>query len=389
MQHCIFDEVIDRRNSRCRKWDNVEEVFGTHDILPLWIADMDFAAPPGVVDAINRAARHRIYGYHTRPQSFYQAAVDWVGRRHGWQVKLEWVINAPGVVPSIIAAILALTDPGDEVIIQPPVYPPFFSCVTKNGRQLVENPLRCADGRYEMDFDDLERKISSKTRMLILCSPHNPVGRVWTQAELTRLNEICLQHDIMVLADEIHSDLVFKGHKHIPVAALHDDAQRNTVTCISPSKTFNIAGFYTSYVIIADQSKRKKFLRVLEALEISQGNSFGVIAAEAAYRTGEGWLEDLLPYLEANADFMADYIAENIPGISMSKPEGTYLGWLDCRRLTIDSRDLKEFFVRKAKVGLNDGRTFGVQGEGFVRLNFGCPRSTLAEGLERIRQAVR
>lgn len=389
MQHCIFDEVIDRRNSRCRKWDNVEEVFGTHDILPLWIADMDFAAPPGVVDAINRAARHRIYGYHTRPQSFYQAAVDWVGRRHGWQVKLEWVINAPGVVPSIIAAILALTDPGDEVIIQPPVYPPFFSCVTKNGRQLVENPLRCADGRYEMDFDDLERKISSKTRMLILCSPHNPVGRVWTQAELTRLNEICLQHDIMVLADEIHSDLVFKGHKHIPVAALHDDAQRNTVTCISPSKTFNIAGFYTSYVIIADQSKRKKFLRVLEALEISQGNSFGVIAAEAAYRTGEGWLEDLLPYLEANADFMADYIAENIPGISMSKPEGTYLGWLDCRGLTIDSRDLKEFFVRKAKVGLNDGRTFGVQGEGFVRLNFGCPRSTLAEGLERIRQAVR
>ncbi len=389
MQHCIFDEVIDRRNSRCRKWDNVEEVFGTHDILPLWIADMDFAAPPGVVDAINRAARHRIYGYHTRPQSFYQAAVDWVGRRHGWQVKLEWVINAPGVVPSIIAAILALTDPGDEVIIQPPVYPPFFSCVTKNGRQLVENPLRCADGRYEMDFDDLERKISSKTKMLILCSPHNPVGRVWTQAELTRLNEICLQHDIIVLADEIHSDLVFKGHKHIPVAALHDDAQRNTVTCISPSKTFNIAGFYTSYVIIADQSKRKKFLRVLEALEISQGNSFGVIAAEAAYRTGEGWLEDLLPYLEANADFMADYIAENIPGISMSKPEGTYLGWLDCRGLTIDSRDLKEFFVRKAKVGLNDGRTFGVQGEGFVRLNFGCPRSTLAEGLERIRQAVR
>lgn len=389
MQHCIFDEVIDRRNSRSRKWDGVEDVFGTQDILPLWIADMDFAAPPGVVEAVRKAADHRVYGYHTRPQSFYQAAVDWVGGRHGWQVRPEWVVNAPGVVPSIIAAILALTDPGDEVMIQPPVYPPFFSSVARNGRRLVENPLRSTGGRYEMDFADLERKISGKTKMLVLCSPHNPVGRVWTKTELSRLNDICLRYGMILVSDEIHSDLVFNGCKHIPAAALHDDAQYNTVTCISPSKTFNMAGFYTSYVIIADPAKRKKVSRVLGALEISKGNSFGVIAAEAAYRTGADWLDGLLSYLEANADFMVDYIAQNIPAIRVSKPEGTYLAWLDCRGLAEKSPDLKEFFVRRAKVGLNDGRTFGVQGEGFVRLNFGCPRSILTEGLKRIAQALR
>lgn len=308
--------------------------------------------------------------------------------RHQWEIDREWILSAPGVVPSINLAIQAFTAPGDEIIIQTPVYPPFFSCIVKNKRQIIENPLINSNGYYEIDFEDLESKITPRTKMLLLCSPHNPVGRVWTKEELLHLSDICLRHNIIILADEIHSDLIFKGHKHIPVASLSPEINQLTITCISPSKTFNIAGLYSSFMITADQEKRDLLCQVMDALDFSKGNLFAVAAVEAAYYEGAAWLDQLLPYLESNAEYAVAYIGKHIPGIKVKKPEGTYLAWLDFRELFQEPALLKEFLIKKARVGLNDGTTFGKQGAGFARLNFACPRSQLNEGLVRIKAAI-
>lgn len=383
-----FDEVINRLNTGCRKWDALEEVFGAKDILPLWIADMDFAAVPAIRQALVDKANHGIYGYNTVGTSFYEAPRQWVKARHQWEIEREWIQSAPGVVPSINFAIQAFTVPGDEIIIQTPVYPPFFSCILKNKRQVVENPLLNFNGHYEMDFADLERKITPKTKMLLFCSPHNPVGRVWTKAELLRLSEICLRHKIIIVADEIHSDLIYSRHKHIPLASLSPAVSQLTVTCISPSKTFNIAGLYASFMITADPQKRSLLADVMEVLDFSKGNLFAVAAVEAAYYEGAAWLDRLLPYLESNADYTANYLEKFLPEIKVKKPEGTYLAWLDFTRLFQEPAPLKEFLIQRARVGLNDGATFGKQGAGFSRLNFACPRSQLHEGLERIKAAM-
>lgn len=384
-----FDASISRQGTGCRKWDSLDSVFGYDDILPFWIADMEFAAPPGVTAALKDRIEHPVYGYHTRERSFYQSVIEWESTRHGWNIEPEWVLNAPGVVPSINFAILALTEPGDQIIIQPPVYPPFFSCVTKNKRQVIENPLINRDGCYVPDFEDLERKMNPKVKMLILCSPHNPVGRVWTQDELARLTDICLRHKVIIVADEIHADLVYGGHKHIPLSLLDSDVAQSTITFISPSKTFNIAGTYTSFAVIPNETMRRKFAKLMGALHLESGNLFGITAAEAAYRTGDQWLDELLPYLEGNAQFLTDYIKDNIPGVSTYQPQGTYLAWLDFRQSGIPVSNLTHFLVHNARLGLNDGTTFGTQGTGFARLNFGCTRSLLAEGLSRLETAMK
>lgn len=389
MNSSRFDTVIERHNTASWKWDKTNKVFGTSDILPMWIADMDFAAPPEVVEVVKQKADHGIYGYATFTDSFYQSITGWMKRRHNWEIEEDWISITPGVVPAISIAVQAFTEPGDGIIIQTPVYPPFFRCVKANKRQLVENPLRFEDGRYVMDFDDLESKLSPSVKMMILCSPHNPVGRVWSEADLTRLAELCLKHNVLLLSDEIHGDLVFKGHRHIPLAMLGPEIAANTVTFTAPSKTFNLAGLYTSATIISNPQLRKKFNALLEVLSVGEGNVFGIAACEAAYNGGEPWLEELLPYLEANADYLEHFIKSKIPQVKMTKPECTYLAWLDFSSLGMDGPELRNFLIHQAKVGLNDGITFGKEGAGFARLNFGCPRALLEEGLQRIKKAIK
>lgn len=389
MSQFVFDTILERKNTASWKWDKLEAVFGTNDLLPMWIADMDFAAPPEVAKAVRERAAHPIYGYATFPPSFYQAITGWLMRRHGWQTSKEWISVTPGVVPAIHIAVQAFTNPGDEIIIQPPVYPPFFRSIRENQRQIIENPLKYENGRYEIDFADLERKINPSVKMLLLCSPHNPVGRVWQAEELRKLTELCIKNDILIVSDEIHSDLIFKGRKHIPLASLSPEIAERTITCIAPSKTFNLAGLYTSATLISNPDLKRRFDKVLEVAAIGEGNVFGIAACEAAYTYGDAWLEALLEYLAQNAKYLTDFIGERLPQIKICQPEATYLGWLDFRELGLAPAELRDFLIRKAKVALNDGAAFGSAGEGFARINFGCPRSLLQEGLERIERAVK
>jgi len=384
-----FDRVVDRTGTASRKWDARKDVFGTTDILPMWIADMDFRCPPVVQEALQQRAAHGVYGYPERLENYYAAFVGWAKRRYDWQVDPAWILTTPGVVPAINAAILAFTEPGDGILIQPPVYPPFFSCPRLNGRTVIENPLHeNEDGTWEMDFDDLKRKLALKPKVLVLCSPHNPVGRVWRREELQRVAELCLGNDVLMFSDEIHGDLLLGNRRHISLASLSPDVAARTITCTAPSKTFNIAGLYTSAVVVSDPSLRARFGCMLEALDISGGNVFGITAFETAYDYGEDWLLELLMYLEKNADFMVDFLGKKIPRLRMAKPESTFLAWLDCRALGLTQPELKRFFIKNAGVGLNDGLTFGEQGRGFMRLNYGCSNATLREGLEKIEQAV-
>ncbi|MDT8903421.1 MalY/PatB family protein [Anaeroselena agilis] len=384
-----FDATIERRGTDCEKWDLLEKIFGTTDVLPFWVADMDFAAAPGIAAALQARASHPVYGYQTKEEKVFHAAMAWEARRHGWVIERDWILNTPGVVASLSAAVLSLTSPGDKIVIQPPVYPPFFTCVTRNGRQVVENPLRERNGCWEMDLADLERKLDPTVKMLILCSPHNPVGRVWTRDELRTLGDICLRHGITVLADEIHCDLVFPGHRHVPFASLGREYANASVTFFSPSKTFNIAGTYTSFVVLPDPDKHRRYGDLVAALDIGEGNLFGLTAAEAAYKTGGDWLDNLLSYLGANADALVDFARRELPGVRVEKPEGTYLAWLDFRTRFTDHDALKKFLIHDAKVGLSDGLSFGRQGAGFARFNFACPRTLMLEGLSRIADALR
>lgn len=383
-----FDNVVNRENTIARKWDGMKEVFGTDDLLPMWVADMDFKSPPVVVDAVTKRAAQGVYGYPLRQSSYFQAIIDWQKRRHGYSIQREWLICMPAVVTAISVAIQTFTQRDDEILIQSPVYPAFFSCITKNRRKVVDNPLKYEEGRYVIDFEDLERKLTPRVKMMILCSPHNPVGRVWTREELKRLGELCANHNIIILADEMHGDLGFKGHPHIPLATISPEIAKQTITFISPSKTFNLTAFYNSVAIIEDAQLRQAFFDALEALELLSGNLFGIVSLEAAYQYGEEWLNELLIYLEGNANYLTNFIEQKISKLQVVKPEGTYLAWIDCRGLDMTIPELHELFLYKAKVGVNDGAAFGKKGSGFMRLNFGCPRSTLEEGLLRIKRAI-
>jgi cystathionine beta-lyase len=383
-----FDKIIKRSGSGSVKWDSLEPVFGHKDLLPMWVADMDFEAPEPIVNTMLKKARHGIYGYTEKPKTFYDSITEWVSKRHGWKINNKWIVTTPGVVPALSISILSFTEPGDKVLIQSPVYHPFHSTVENNGRVVVDNQLKLDKGRYEIDFEDMERKLSENVKMMILCNPHNPVGNVWSYDDLLKIGDLCVKYDVIIVSDEIHSDLVYKGKRHIPIASILKDFSDRTITCMAPSKTFNVAGLSTSVAIIANKDLLRKFKATIARLGIGMNNLFGIFALRSAYLHCEDWLEELLVYLEGNADFLVKYIETNIPKIKVRKPEATYLAWLDFRELGLDQDSLVKLLVKKAKVGLNDGMEFGPGGEGFMRLNFACPRSVLEEGLKRIENAV-
>lgn len=396
-----FDREICRRGTNSVKWEfrqsegdllewePTERCFGQNRILPMWVADMDFASPAPVVEALVERARHGIYGYSAPSYSFFEAIVNWMRRRHGWEVAPDWICLTPGVVPALNMLVRTFVAPGEKVLIQPPVYYPFYGAIENNQAGLVANPLLYEDGRYRMDFEQLERSAADpELSMAILCSPHNPVGRVWSREELLRYGEICLKNDLLVVSDEIHADLVYEGHVFIPFASASPEFAQQAVICTSPSKTLNLAGLQTSAVIIPNPELRSRFRATLQANGLFGISAFGLVALEAAYNNGEAWLMQVLAYLEDNLRYLEDFMGRQIPQIRVVRPEGTYLVWLDCRGLGLDRQALKRLMLEKAKVYLDDGYIFGPQGEGFERLNIACPRSILAEALERIRRAV-
>lgn len=385
---CTFDQVIDRRNTCSFKWDAVLEFFGGENLLPMWVADMDFRPPQAVVEAIAARAAHGIFGYETRPASFTEAVLDWLKTMHNWEIDSTWLAHSPGVVPGLVVSILALTEPGDRVVIQPPVYPPFYSILQENGREVVENPLVQEDGKYVMNLAELEEIFRSGVKTMLFCSPHNPVGRVWSKSELEALGKLQVQYGVTILSDEIWSDLVFKSHKHIPLASLTPEIAAQTITFMAPSKTFNIAGLYLSNVIIPNEELREKFNAQFQRMSMGHLNVFGIVAAEAAYREGRTWLTELLNYLEENARYAREELAKVAPQIKVTQSEGTFVLWLDCRELGIPHDELNQFFVEEAGLAFNDGATFGTVGKGFQRMNIGCPRCLLTEAIERIAKAL-
>lgn len=380
-----FDREIDRTGTHSVKYDSRLAVFGKADVIPAWVADMDFAAPPAVTQALTERAQHPIYGYTVFPDSLYDALIEWLQRRHGWAVQRDWIVMCPGVVPSINAAVMAFTQPGEAVIVQPPVYFPFFSAVTQTGRKLIQNPLHLDNGRYTIDFDHLEQ-CAKEAKLLLLCSPHNPVGRVWSPEELQHVQQIADRHNLIVFSDEIHHDLIYPGHRHHVLASIAND-NSNLITAVAPSKTFNIPGLNLSALVIPDKTVRNAVTQIFNQFHVSASNPFSVAAFEAAYRDGEAWLTALLNYLQDTRTSVENFVAEHLPDIQVIKAEGTYLLWLDCREWQMTDAQLKDFFIHQAGVGLNPGVQFGSEGNGFMRLNIGAPRQTVLGVLERIKWA--
>lgn len=383
-----FDRVVDRKNTDSAKWDNLTTLFGNEDVIPMFVADMDFNAPPAVVEAIRNKAAQGIYGYPKKPASYNQSILNWFEKRHGWEVDEEWLSLCPGVLAGLSMALQALSEPGDKVIVQPPVYFPFYRVVENNGRRLTYNPLIFENGRYAMDFEDLAKRADSHTRLMILCNPHNPVGRVWSEDDLEKVGRFCLENNIILLSDEIHSDLLYAGVKHVPTAMISAELAQNTLSFFAPSKTFNLAGLRASVAIIPNQDLRNKYDDQLRRCHMGD-NTFGLIALDAAYKHGEEWLEAFLEYQQKNMEFALDYFEEKIPRIKPIRPEGTYMLWLDCRDLGLDDRELGDFMAQKARVGLTPGHIFGPSGSGFQRMIMACSRATLEKALTRIEEAVR
>jgi len=382
-----FDKIVKRIQSE--KWDGRKKIFGREDIIPMWVADMDFESPKPVVDAIVKRAEHSVFGYTFRPSSYSESIINWFSKRYNWEINKEWLNYSPGVVPALSFIALSFSHPGDKIIVQSPVYRRFFEVITPNGRQVLNNPLLLKNGRYTIDFDDFEKKASdSKSKLFFLCNPHNPVGRVWSREEIIKLGKICIKNNIIIVSDEIHSDLIYKGYKHVVFASISEEFAQNSITLNSPSKTFNLAGLQTSIVIIPNKKYYKIYDNKISSLKVGRSNVFGLVALEAAYNFGENWLEQLLEYLEGNLKYLTNFIKEKVPKIKVIKPEGTYLVWLDCRQLALNDLELREFMIEKAKVGLLDGYKFGQGGEGFQRINIGCPRIILKESLERIEKVV-
>ncbi|ADE12012.1 MalY/PatB family protein [Sideroxydans lithotrophicus] len=380
-----FDQIISRAGTSSLKYDARYEYFARADVLPMWVADMDFAVPAAVQQALANRAAHPVFGYTVFPESLYDALIHWLHVRHSWTVQRESILCCPGVVPTLHACIFALTRPGDAVIVQPPVYAPFLSAPATTGRKLLLNPLKLEEGRYRFDLDDLERCAAEGGRLLILCSPHNPVGRVWQRQELQALLEVCQRHGIAVVSDEIHADLVYPGVRHVPLATL--PGQARIVTAVAPSKTFNIPGLGLSALIVADEADRAAITKAFDTLHVSASNPFSIVAFEAAYRDGAPWLDELLDYLAGTRDLVRDFLQQHLPRIRLIEPEGTYLLWLDCRAMGLSDKQLKHFFVQEAGLGLSPGVLFGEQGSGFMRMNIGAPRSVVKQALENIARA--
>ncbi len=380
-----FDKTIDRRATNSYKWDSAPE-----GVLPMWVADMDFRTAPAIIDALQKRVAHGIFGYTRVPDAYYDAVTSWFSRRHGWDIDREWIIYTSGVVPAVSAVIKALTVPGDKVIVQTPVYNCFFSSIRNNGCEIVSNPLRRTADTYEMDFDALERCAADpRTKVMLLCNPHNPAGRVWTPDELTRLGNICLRNGVTVVADEIHCELVYQGFKYTPFASLSDAFLHRSVTCVSPSKAFNIAGLQIANIVAFDNDLRSRIDKAININEVCDVNPFGVAATIAAYNEGEEWLNQLVDYLHGNYEAMAEFCRRELPEFPITRLEGTYLVWMDCSSLGMPSDALEHALLDDARLWLNAGTMYGAEGEGYMRWNIACPRSVMLDGLNRFLNFVR
>lgn len=380
-----FDKTIDRRATNSYKWDSAPE-----GVLPMWVADMDFRTAPAIIDALQKRVAHGIFGYTRVPDSYYDAVTSWFSRRHGWDIDREWIIYTSGVVPAVSAVIKALTVPGDKVIVQTPVYNCFFSSIRNNGCEIVSNPLRRTADTYEMDFDALERCAADpRTKVMLLCNPHNPAGRVWTPDELTRLGNICLRNGVTVVADEIHCELVYQGFKYTPFASLSDAFLHRSVTCVSPSKAFNIAGLQIANIVAFDNDLRSRIDKAININEVCDVNPFGVAATIAAYNEGEEWLNQLVDYLHGNYEAMAEFCRRELAEFPITRLEGTYLVWMDCSSLGMSSDALEHALLDDARLWLNAGTMYGAEGEGYMRWNIACPRSVMLDGLNRFLNFVR
>ena len=390
-----FDKIINRKGTNCLKYDYAVERGKPADVLPLWVADMDFTVSEEITKSLHAAVDHGIYGYTQPKDAYYNAITNWMEKNHNWKTKREWIMKTPGVVFALGAAVKAFTKPGDAVLIQNPVYYPFTNIIRDNDRRVIDNTLvyekRVTEGKsqYSIDYEDFERKIVQENiKLFILCNPHNPVGRVWTREELQYLGEICLRHHVIVVSDEIHNDFVYPGFEHTVFANVDPRFAEFTVTCTAPSKTFNLAGLQISNIFISNETLREAFQKEIDKTGYDEPNALGAVACEAAYRGGQEWLDQLRAYLLENLNFLRAYLQEKIPQIHLVEPEGTYLVWLDCRELGMSNEELSRFMVEKAGLGLSDGYTFGRSLSGYMRLNAACPRSVLKQALEQLRAAV-
>ncbi len=382
-----FDTLPDRRGTASLKWDFGRRIAGRDGLLPLWVADMDFVAPPFIADAVARRAAHGVYGYTLEPESYFEAATRWLEERHGWTVRREWLIPAPGVVQAVSAALLAASAPGDRIVIQPPVYFPFAQRIRANGREVAENPLVLEAGRYRMDFEGLERALAAGARVLILCSPHNPGGRAWTREELEQAAALCARHGAVIVSDEIHADLVLPGRRHVPVASVSEDAARITITCVSATKTFNLAGLGGSLAVVSDGALRQRLQAALGAQCAGTANCFAVAASEAAWRHGADWLDALLACVAGNLAYLADRLPREIAAARVLPLEATYLAWIDLRGLGMPDEEVRDRLL-DAGIWLDEGRKFGTGGAGFQRLNLACPRSVLVRAVDGMVRAL-
>lgn len=382
-----FDKLIDRKNTFSVKWDLVDSIYGKKDLLPMWVADMDFEPPKEVKEAILARMEHGIFGYTFTPPATSEVIRDWLKESHGWKINPSWVVYHAGIVPAIATGIQTFTQPGDKVMVHSPVYTPFFDLINKNERVPVFSQLLIDNGRYEIDFADFEKQLQSGVKLFILCNPHNPSGRVWLREELVRIAELCKKYNCLIISDEIHSDLVFKPNRHIPISSIDEGYKDFIITCVAPSKTFNLAGLSASAVIIPNLELRSQFQKAQGKQGLGMLNTFGIIGMEAAYRYGRPWLEALLDYLAGNINLVKQFVGENLPAISVMEPEGTYLVWLNLRGLQLSDEEIKRRLLEKGKLALEFGPKYGQGGEGFVRMNIACPRETLIDGLKRLKKA--
>ena len=389
MKHYNFEEIIDRKGTSCVKYDGLKNAYqGKENLIPLWVADMDFATPDFIVEALKKRCEHPVFGYTFDDDEYYESIQTWLDYKYHWKTEREWISYIPGIVKGIGLAVQCFTQPGDKVIIQPPVYHPFRLVPTRMGREVVYNPLKLEDGVYKMDFEQLESLIDKDCKMLILSNPHNPGGVVWEKEALVKLAQICSAHGILVISDEIHAEMTYPQFRHHPFATVSDEAAACSVTFMAPSKTFNIAGIVSSYAIVPDARLREKFYSFLEAGELNAGTIFAFTATKAAYTYGAEWLQQMRSYVIENVNFVDEYLKKNIPQIKAYRPQASFLVWLDCRELGLTQPELVQLFEDKAGLALNDGTMFGKEGEGFMRLNIGCPRSILNQALESLKKAI-
>jgi len=379
-----FDEIINRRGTDSLKWDSIKNTYKQDDLLPMWVADMDFKIAPEIAEAVTNRANHMTYGYTIPGKTYYDSIINWNIKRNNYEIKREWIKVSSGVIPSLKAAIFGFTDKEDKILIQTPVYTPFYNSIKSAKRQLITNPLKFDGEKYIIDFDDFEEKIKSGVKLFILSNPHNPVGRVWTFEELKKIVDICYKYNVKILSDEIHSDIIYKGYKHCVLSTVSENAKNIAIVCASPSKTFNIAGLCSSYVIVENEVVRKQMWEAMSNIGIEMINLFGITAGESSYNYCETWADEMVAYIEKNAEFVCEYMKEKLPRVKTYKPEATYLMWLDFRKYKLTQTELMKKFINEAKVVLNSGTEFGDEGYGFVRLNIGCPKSMIKTCIDKI-----